>query len=148
MTNDARDDVLLLIMTKRLDTPPKKQFRRVAAWIYAVINPIIDSLQRELSFLDSGNLTWRSRTNKCEFIRAIQEYVESTQWPNYQDFLAEHKASALIPGFKQHDSNLEKLNTAAREVFLWIINSKQFSDTFDAALLQYETQRPSMGAQA
>jgi hypothetical protein len=135
-------------MSKRLDAPPRKQFRRIAAWIYAVINPIIDSLQRELSFLDSGNLTWRSRTNRCEFIRTIQEYVDSGQWPNYQDFLAEHRASAFIPGFKQHDSNLEKLNTAAGEVFLWVINSKIFTDSFDAALVQYETQRASMGPQA
>src|SRR2546423_1392772 len=127
-------------MTKRLDTPPRRQSRRIAAWIYAVINPIIDSLQRDLSFLDSGNLTWRSRTNKCEFIRTIQEYVESTQWPNYMDFLAEHPKSIFISGFLQHDSNLEKVNTAAREVFIWMLSSKIFSDSFDAALMQYETQ--------
>jgi len=70
----------------------RKQSRRVAAWIYVVINPIIDSLQRELSFLNSGNLTWRSRTNQCELIKTIQEYVDPGQWPNYQVFLAEYKS--------------------------------------------------------
>jgi hypothetical protein len=135
-------------MPKRTEAPPQRQFRRVAAWIYVVINPIIDSLQRELSFLESGNLSWRSRTNKCEFLRTIQEYVESTQWPNFQDFMAEHKASAFIPGFKQHDSTLERLNTAAREVFVWLINSKTFLDSFDTALAQYESQKASLGPQA
>jgi len=135
-------------MTKRLETLPKKQFRRIAAWIYAVINPIIDSLQRELSLLNSGNLTWRSRTNKCEFIRTIQEYVDSTQWPNYQDFLAEHRDSGLIPGFKQHNSTLEKVNTEATGVFVRLLDSNVFIDMFEAMLRQYEIQRPSLGPQA
>jgi len=132
-------------MANRLDVPPRKQFRRVAAWIYAVLNPIVDSLQRELSFLDSGNLTWRSRTNQCEMIRTIQEYVDSTQWPNYQDFLAEHRTSSMTPIFQKHDSNLEKVNTAANAVFIWMVNSRIFLDSFEAALTQYDSQRTSLG---
>ncbi len=128
--------------------PPKKQSRRVAAWIYAVINPIIDSLQRELLLLDSGNLTWRPHTGRCEMIRTIQEYVDSTQWPNYQDFLAEHPRSFFIPGFEHHDSDLRKLNTVAQELFNWMPSSKEFLDSVDAALETYESQRASLGLQA
>jgi|SRR5882762_1908590 len=127
---------------------PKMQSRRVAAWIYVVINPIIDSLQRELSFLNSGNLTWRSRTSQCELIKTIQEYVDPGQWPNYQVFVVEYKASAFIPGFKNHDSYLDKVNTAAKEVFVWLLNSNTFVNMFEAALKQYESQRPSMGVPA
>lgn len=126
----------------------RKQVRRVAAWIYVVINPIIESLQRELSLLDSANLTWRPRTNQCEMIKTIQEYVDSTQWPNFQDFVAEHPESALITAFRRHDSQLDKLNTAAKEVFVWLLNSKMFLDAFEAGLAQYEAQRPSMGLPA
>jgi len=127
---------------------PKKQFRRVAAWIYAVINPVIDSLQRELLLLDSGNLTWRPHTGRCEMIRTIQEYVDSTQWPNYQDFLAEHPASVFITGFEQHDSNLGSLNTVAQVLFDRLISWKHFLDSVDAALATYERQRASLGPQA
>jgi hypothetical protein len=123
----------------------RKQSRRVAAWTYVVINPIIDSLQRELLVLNSGNLTWCSRTGECEIIRTIQEYVDPEQWPNYQVFLAEYKASVLFPGFKQHDSNVEKVNTAAKETFVGLLNSSTFINMFEAAFNQYESQRSSMG---
>lgn len=135
-------------MSRQLEMRPKKQFRRVAAWIYAVINPIIDSLASELSLLESGNLTWRSQTGRCEAIRTIQEYVNSTQWANYQDFLAEHPHSIFIPGFRQHDSNLEKLNTIAQVLFTKMISWQDFLDSVSAALGVYENQRNSLGPQA
>ncbi len=148
-SSDAWSDVVRLsIMTRRLDVPPKKQLRRVAAWIYAVINPILESLQRELFLLDSGNLTWRPHTGRCEIIRTVQEYVDSTQWPNYQDFLAEHPNSAFIRGFEQHDSRLSKLNSVAQELFNRMLSWEQFLVEVDAALDAYESQRASLGPQA
>lgn len=98
---------------------------------------IIDSLQRELSLLNSGNLTWRSRTSQCELIKTIQEYVDPGQWPNYQVFVVEYKASVLIPGFKNHDSYLDKVNTAAREVFVWLLNESVKRGTNDSGLLSH-----------
>lgn len=97
--------------------PSRIQPRRVAAWIYTVINPIIDSLERELSLLDSGNLGWTSRRRQSETIKTIQEYVDPTQWPNYKDFLAEHPKSPMRAGFEQHDLRLSKLNIAAANIF-------------------------------
>lgn len=135
-------------MNRRIEIPPKKQVRRVAAWIYVVINPIIDSLQRELLLLDSGNLTWRPHTGRCEIIRTIQEYVDSTQWPNYQVFLAEHPESFFIPGIKRHDSDLGKLNSVAQELFNRMLSYGQFSVTVEATLDAYERQRASLGPQA
>ena len=128
----------------------KKQSRRVAAWIYVVINPIIDALQRELSLLESGNLTWRARTRRCEMIKNIQEYVDSRQWPNYQDFLAEHPRSAFVSGFKQHDSNVEGLNNVAQILFDRMVSSSwpDFSKEFQNAVTSYENQRASLGPRA
>ena len=126
----------------------RKQSRRIAAWIYVVINPIIDSLGRELSFLNSANLTWRARTGQSEIIKNIQEYVDPGQWPNYQVFVVEYKNSPLLAGFKRHDSNLEAVSTTAKNVYLWLINSNMFTEMFEASLKQYESQRPSMGPAA
>jgi hypothetical protein len=126
----------------------RKQSRRIAAWIYVVINPIIDSLGRELSFLNSANLTWRVRTGQCEIIKTVQEYVDPGQWPNFQVFVVEYKNSPLLAGFKQHDSNLEAVNTAAKNANLWLINSNMFIEMFEASLKQYESQRSSIGPAA
>lgn len=135
-------------MSRRVDVPPKKQVRRVAAWIYAVLNPVIDSLQRELSLLDSGNLTWRPQTGRCEMIRTIQEYVDPTQWPNYQDFVAEHRNSPTVPGFNQHDSRLAELNALAQVVFSNLTSQTEFLAAVNEALDRYENLRDTLGPQA
>jgi hypothetical protein len=144
---DCQNVVSCEIMSRRVEVPPRRQVRRVAAWIYAVLNPIIDSLQRELSLLDSGNLTWRPQTGRCEMIRIIQEYVDPAQWPNYQDFLAEHPNSVFVPGFKQHDSELEKLNTVAQIIFSQLTSSNEFLESVKEALNRYESLRDSLGPQ-
>jgi hypothetical protein len=135
-------------MAQRLNHSVRKQVRRVAAWIYVVINPIIDGLQRELSLLESANLTWRARTRQCEMIKKIQEYVDSTQWPNYQDFLAEHPRSVFVTGFKQHDSNVEGLNNVAQVLFDRLLSWPEFQKEVQSALTTYENQRASLGPRA
>jgi len=135
-------------MARRTETSQKRQSRRVAAWIYAVINPIIDSLNREISLLDAGNLTWRVYSRHCEMIKKIQEYVDSTQWPNYQDFLAEHPQSVFVPGFKQHDSDVDSLNNVAQVLFDRLLSWPAFLDSVQAALTSYDNQRASLGPRA
>jgi hypothetical protein len=135
-------------MTKRIATHPKKQVRRVAAWIYAVINPIISSLERELFFLDSGNLTWRPQTGRCEMIRTIQEYVDSTQWPNYQDFVAEHKASPFVRAFDQHDSDLNGITIVAKRLFEDMLTRDEFLDSVRSELVAYESEKLALVPQA
>jgi hypothetical protein len=117
---------------------PKRQSRRVAAWIYVVLNPIIELLQREVELLDRGSLTWRFTSGRCEFLRVIQEYVDSTQWPNYYDFAAEHPA--FIKGFKQHDDHLEKVNSSAAQTYNWLLSLDDFSETIKKLASQYNDQ--------
>jgi hypothetical protein len=135
-------------MNRRAEVSPKKQVRRVAAWIYAVINPIIDCLERELALLESGNLTWRPHTGRCEMIRSMQEYVDSTQWPNYQTFLAEHPNSVFIPAFTQHDSEVLKLEVVAQLLFKQLLSSPEFLAAVNEAVNGYESQKASLGPQA
>jgi hypothetical protein len=135
-------------MSSRTEKSPKKQVRRVAAWIYTVLNPIIECLQRELSLLDSGNLTWRSNVARSEVIRTIQEYVDPAQWPNYQTFFAEHLSSPLVLGFKEHDSELLKLETVAQLLFNQLLSTQEFLIAVDQALDIYEGKRESLGPQA
>jgi hypothetical protein len=40
----------------------KKGSRRVGAWVYSVINPLIEALKVEKSFLKDKNWTWRYPT--------------------------------------------------------------------------------------
>ena len=125
------------------DKESPRQERRVAAWIYVVINPIVEALGHELEFLKRGNLTWRSTTKRCEYIRAIQEYVDSNQWPNYKDFLSESENAIFIKTFPLHDSDLSDVNSAAEEVYRGLLSWTAFSEEVYRLLEVYESRRTS-----
>jgi hypothetical protein len=114
--------------------------------MYAVINPIVDSLQRELSLLAVENLTWRSSSGRCEFIKPIQEYVDVKQWPNLIDFLADNRMFEKF--FEAHDVDVNSLNARANDIYRWILSSEQFSSTLSEILKAYESQRGTLGPQA
>lgn len=133
-------------MSRRSATLPKTQSRRVAAWIYAVINPVVDSLDRELRILDTENLSWRSNLGRCEFVHSIKEYVEVGQWPNFQDFQTEHPM--FLETFGQHDSDLKSVNDRAKHVFDWLVSRPEFSTVIAELMEAYETARPSINPPA
>jgi hypothetical protein len=107
----------------------RKQSRRVAAWIYSVINPVAELLEREVALLEAANLTWRAGTSRCQFIRPIREYVEATQWPNYQDFCVENVE--LSQGFTRHDENVERIEALAAGAFRALLDSRLFTQLLD-----------------
>jgi len=119
-------------MVRKVSNQPKRYSQRVAAWIYTVINPVWEGLQREIELLERGNATWRYYSKRCEFIRPIQEYIESTQWPNYSDFLVEYPE--FKDSFGSHDATLEAVNNSADALFGWLLSFPQFNDTFALCL--------------
>jgi hypothetical protein len=102
------------------------------------LNPVLELLQREVELLAGGTLTWRFASGRCEFIRVIQEYVDSRQWPNYYDFLAEHPE--FVKAFKQHDEQLEKLNSSVAQTYDWLLSQHDFSETIKRLAAQYNDQ--------
>jgi hypothetical protein len=126
-------------MDKSLEWKPKKHSKRVTAWIYTVINPIVECLQRELELLETGNLSWRYYSQRCEFIRPILEYVDGAQWPNYSDFLEENLG--FKDRFQLHDVRLEALNNSASALFSALISNPQFLQLVDSSFQAYEEAR-------
>ena len=95
------------------DIKPGRGSERVKAWVYTILNPVIDSLRRETELLKSGNLSWRVRSRRCEYIRPIAELIDANQQPNLEDFLAEHPTFG--DRFSQHDSALAGVEQATTE---------------------------------
>lgn len=125
------------------DKAAPRQERRVAAWIYVVVNPVVEALGHELGFLERGNLTWRSTTKRCEYIRTIQEYVDSRQWPNYKDFLSENENAIFLKTFEAHDNVLMNANSAAEEVYRGLLSWTAFPVEVHRLLESYESRRAS-----
>jgi len=125
-------------MTPEVMQPPPHS-KRVQAWVYAIMNPIIESLRREAFFLAKGNITWQSDTRRCEYIRPIREYFQYSQWPNYEDFVAD----ALNPGFREkfeeHDRGLSKVESSAAEFADGLMRSDLFRKQVKDALERYQS---------
>jgi hypothetical protein len=117
---------------------PPRHSRRVEAWIYTVLNPLIESLRRELFFLEKGNLTWRSYSQHCEFIRPIAEYIDPNHLPNYEDFLADSLNSSFGPQFKNHDDSLSRAETTASEFYALLMQSDEFRRRVKVSFEEYE----------
>jgi hypothetical protein len=124
---------------------PQPGNRRVAAWIYVVINPIIESLRREIDFLGTGNLAWRARSGASEVIRPIPEYVDATQWPNLHDFQIEYPGFVKL--FESHDSGVTLLNAAAMKAYEWLVAEGSFQTEVISELGRYEQERSRLGPQ-
>jgi hypothetical protein len=118
---------------------PEKHSQRVAAWIWTVINPIVEGLQREVKLLDSGNLSWRFYSQRCEFIRPVGEYVDGNQEPNCSDFLVENPKYSQR--FESHDTSLDAVNNSASALFGALIANPQFLIAVESSYQAYEKAR-------
>lgn len=116
-----------------------KDFTRFEAWVYAVLNPLIDSVGREVAFLEEGNLTWRNFSRHCEHIGPIAGYVEKDQLPVYEDFLAGDEAG-FKKRFDEHDRKLAATETAAADAYRVLIQPEAFQKQIEQSLEEFESR--------
>ena len=126
------------MMTPEVMQPPPHS-KRVQAWVYAIMNPVIESLRREAFFLNKGNITWQGDTRRCEYIRPIREYFQYSQWPNYEDFLADPLNSGFREKFEQHDLKLSAVESSAAEFADGLMHSDAFRKKVKDSLEQYQS---------
>jgi hypothetical protein len=122
------------------DIKPGRGSERVKAWIYTILNPVIDSLRRETELLKIGNLSWRAHSRRCEYIRPTSELIDASQQPNLEDFLAEHPAFG--DRFVQHDAALASLEHAATEYVQGLLKASSFQERVNRCLENYDAQLP------
>ena len=121
----------------------KKGARRVEAWVYTVINPLIEALKVEKSFLKDKNWTWRYYTKNLEFIIPLEKYVDSASFPNFEDFL---KANPQMERKrKKHEALREALSENCRIAFSHLLALEAFQDKVKSALSIYARENPAEG---
>jgi hypothetical protein len=111
----------------------------VEAWVYAVLNPLIESLGREVFLLSKGNLSWRFHSRKCEYIRPICDYIDISQRPNYEDFLADPLNPAFQEKFEAHDRALTEVEASASRFSRGLIQADLFVEKMQESLKDYES---------
>jgi len=122
---------------------PRKGTRRVEAWVYTVINPLIEALRVEKSFLRDKNWTWRYETKDLEFILSLERYINSSSLPNFEDFV---KAKPqLARKTKNHDDLRVTLSENCQMAFDYLVAEKAFQGKVKSALTTYEKGNPAEG---
>lgn len=120
---------------------PRKGMRRVEAWIYTVINPLIEALKVEKSFLKEKNWTWRYQTKSLEFILPLEKYVDSASLPNFEDFL---KANPQIERKrKKHEDLRAALSENCEIAFNYLIALGSFQNKIKSSLSTSEKENPA-----
>lgn len=116
----------------------KKGTRRVEAWIYTVINPLIEALKVEKSFLKDKNWTWRFQIKDLEFILPFEKYVDSASLPNFEDFL---KANPQIGRRRRKHDNLRvELSENCEISFKYLIALGPFQNQIRSSLSEYQKE--------
>jgi len=119
-------------------TPPQHS-KRVEAWVYAVLNPVLGGLQRESFLLSKGNLSWRYYSRKCEYIGPIREYVQIDQRPNHEDFVSDPLNTGFRERFEAHDRALGELELSANQFASGLIHADLFVKKMQESLKEYES---------
>ncbi len=89
----------------------RKGTERPKAWIYSIMNPLMEDLLAENQLLAKKNITWRYQTTEMEFIRKTRDRVSPLARPNYDDLL--RGRPDMQPSMATRDAKVETLNQAA-----------------------------------
>jgi hypothetical protein len=91
----------------------RKGTERAKAWIYSVLNPLMEDLRVENTLLAKKNITWRYQTAEMEFIRQTRELTSPSARPNYDDLL--RGVPSLRQKMEERDGKVGVLLQAALE---------------------------------
>lgn len=125
-------------MASNVATLPPLHSKRVEAWIYTVINPLIENLRREVFLLGKGNLSWRWYSRKSKFIRPVDEYVYYEHRPNYEDFVGDGLNPGFAHDFERHDGAVSLVESEARHFYEQLLHNPRFNNQVVRSLNEYE----------
>src|SRR5207249_2333500 len=129
-------------MAGRNNFAPKRGSRRVEGWVYEVINPVLDTLPTEISFLERGNLTWRFLSRNLEHVRPLEEYLSPQGSHILRDFKSADRS--VTQQFHKHDSILDTIVGSANTVYDALIKRDDFQRQVGACLNQFMEGPPRL----
>jgi hypothetical protein len=113
---------------------------RRKAWIYSVINPLLEGLRIEATFLAKENWTFRRYNRDLEFIRPVPVLIGYKSRPNLED-LATSKPQTR-KAIQRREAQREKLRDGCRAAFDTLAANPDFQREVSEALQAVESERP------
>lgn len=126
-------------MAKRSATSARRKgSERVKAWIYSVVNPLMETLRAEIIALSKKSITWRYSASEMEFISPTRDLVQPSARPNYDDLLRGYPA--VRPPMENRDRNVESLQQAAAECWKHITQYSGLQQMVGSLLKQWRDE--------
>lgn len=122
-------------MAEKKTKGPQRGSPRVAAWVHEVINPLLEALPMEISFLEGGNTTWRFYNGRPEYLRPIEGYLAPEARRIVDDFRRAN-SDAGKP-LARHDEILERLIAAAGDAHEALMKRKDFVERAQNRLAEF-----------
>jgi hypothetical protein len=108
---------------------------RFKAWVYAVINPVLEGLRIESAFLQKKDWTFRVRTGELEYVRPVAAYVEFPSQPNLEDFLESNQEERRI--IAGRDQSREALREKCQEALAHLAGQEGFRQKVSSCADQF-----------
>jgi hypothetical protein len=121
-------------------TDTKSGRERRKAWIYSVINPLLEGLRIEAMFLARENWTFRRYNRELEFIRPVPILVGHASLPNLEDLANCKPDTKEVIG--RREAQREKLRDACRAAFDTLAANPDFQNEVSDTLQVMESERP------
>jgi hypothetical protein len=107
----------------------------IRVWFDTILNPIIDGLNIEYSFLKKNNLTWRGFNSTFEGLKPIHTFFHYRYHANFEHLTAYHPV--VLDIILEHDEALSRLRESCHNLYHKIKDSKILKDGYKFALQSY-----------
>jgi len=121
-------------------TVTKSGRERRKAWIYGVINPLLEGLRIEATFLSRENWTFSRYNRDLEFIRPVPILIGYRSIPNLDDLTTSKPETRKA--IERREVQREKLRDACRAAFDTLAANPDFQRKVSDALQAVESERP------
>lgn len=119
------EEKMIFKIIKPIDIPKKVKTERIKAWLYGVINPILESaISCDNCHLEKQDWSWDFLEKKCKFISHFKDCLSHDMGPNYDDFCM--KYPEIAEKFDCHDKQVDALSKASEKLFETLSHSEQF----------------------
>ena len=100
----------------------------VRAWFDTVINPLLQALKNEQTYLEKGDCTWRFRPGGLEALRSVRAHLDLEAWDNLEQIAQFYRGVKLAAD--SHDKNVESLSERCALLQQRVQNSPELLDIY------------------
>jgi hypothetical protein len=118
---------------------PRLGPRIVRAWFDTVVNPLLQSLELEVTLIEKRNWTWTFRPAGFELIRPVKRYIDYQTWANLDQMI--ELMPNIATAIKTHDESVAALLHAATSLGEALLLSPEFNRLCQSLLSSAELQR-------